>query len=55
MGDVRFFDAMINDGAVQSQFLIWAMQPHATCSCTMCQCNRSPALDSLLFAPLTLQ
>jgi hypothetical protein len=54
-GDVRFFDAMLNDGTGQSQFLVWAMQPHASCACTSCVCNRSPALDSLLFAPLTLQ
>ena len=54
-GDVRFFDAMINDGAAQAQLLIWAMQPHASCSCQRCVCNRSPALDTQLWAPLTLE
>lgn len=54
-GDIRFVDFMINDGIAQDEFLISAMQPHASCRCVKCTCNRSPALDTLLFAPLTLR
>lgn len=54
-GDVRFFDVMLTDGVRQSDFLIWAMQPHAACTCARCDCNRSPAYDTLLFAPITLE
>ncbi len=54
-GDVRFFDVMLTDGVRQSDFLIWAMQPHASCTCKRCDCNRSPAHDTLLFAPITLE
>jgi hypothetical protein len=54
-GDVRFFDAMLNDGAGQSSFLVWAMQPHESCTCLSCTCNRSPAFDTLFFAPLSLK
>jgi len=54
-GDVRFIDFMLTDGVRQSDFLIWAMQPHAACTCARCDCNRSPAYDTLLFAPLTLE
>ncbi len=54
-GDVRFLDLMLTDGVRQSSFLVWAMQPHAACSCKRCDCNRSPAYDTLLFAPITLE
>ena len=54
-GDVRFLDVMLTDSVRQKAFLIWAMQPHATCTCDRCDCNRSPAYDTLLFAPMTLQ
>lgn len=54
-GDVKFLDVMLSDGVRQSSFLIWAMQPHAACTCDRCDCNRSPAYDTLLFAPMTLE
>ena len=54
-GDVRFLDLMLTDGVRQSSFLIWAMQPHAACACQRCDCNRAPADDTLLFAPITLE
>jgi len=53
--DVRSIDFLLNDGLDQTTFMIWAMQPHASCPCTSCDCNRSPAYDTLLFAPLSLK
>jgi hypothetical protein len=54
-GDVKFLDVMLNDGIAQATYLLWAMQPHPSCSCTSCGCNTTPAFDTLLFAPITLK
>lgn len=54
-GDVKFVDVLLNDSTNQSSFMIWAMQPHAACSCATCICNKSPAFDTLLLAPITLK
>lgn len=54
-GDVKFLNVMLNDGAGQETWLLWAMQPHATCACTACLCNTTPSMDTLLLAPITLR
>jgi hypothetical protein len=54
-GDVKFLNVMLNDGIGQAAYLLWAMQPHTSCSCTTCACNTTPAFDTLLFAPITLR
>lgn len=54
-GDVKFLDVLVSDGIQQSAWLLWAMQPHASCACTSCLCNTTPAFDTLLFAPITLK
>jgi len=53
-GQTLYLDAQLNDSRNQARYLIWAMSPHATCTCTTCACNFSPAYDTLLFAPLSL-
>ncbi|MDB4938825.1 MAG: hypothetical protein JWP87_5797 [Labilithrix sp.] len=53
-GETLWFDALLNDGIMQRKYLVWAMTPHASCSCDACACNYSPAYDTLLFAPFTL-
>jgi hypothetical protein len=53
-GQTLWFDALLNDGTNQKKFLVWAMTPHASCTCDACACNFSPAYDTLLFAPFTL-
>lgn len=54
-GDVKFLNVLLSDGVGQASWLVWAMQPHASCSCTSCLCNTTPAMDTLLFAPITLR
>lgn len=51
-----YFDVLLNDGISQANYLVWATEPHATCPlCIECACNLSPAYDTLLFSPITLQ
>lgn len=54
-GDVKFLNVLLSDGIGQPSWLLWAMQPHASCACTACLCNTTPAMDTLLFAPITLR
>jgi hypothetical protein len=56
-GQTLFVDALLNDGkgtTAQRKFLVWALTPHAACTCTKCSCNSEPAFDTLFFAPFTL-
>lgn len=55
-GNQLAIDVLLNDGLFQTRFLIWALTPHSDCKgCVLCTCNRSPAFDTLFFAPLTLR
>jgi len=64
-GSTLAFDVQLNPAFDESVYWIWALEPHGACTCTTCTCNAgigagdgavdTPAFDTLLFAPLTLE
>ncbi len=48
-GKTIYFDALLNDGLDQANYLIWAQQPHEP------PAGEFPNSDARVFAPVTLE